>query len=179
MTAHNSTFSGRTAMRFEDATPLRGEFTLSIRKNGVEVEHYADHNMIMSSARDALARLLGGDGSGKTITHIGVGTDGSGPDPADTGLTSAFTKKLSGHRLPVHGAGELFLHHRQGRGQRQENPRVRAAVQRWNAVCPQDARRYREGRRHRDCRHLDHHLLGRRYGGNQGRKFLAGGNLSH
>ena len=83
-------------MRFEDATPLRGEFTLSIRKNGVEVEHYADHNMIMSSARDALARLLGGDGSGKTITHIGVGTDGSGPDPADTGLTSAFTKKLSG-----------------------------------------------------------------------------------
>lgn len=90
-------------MRFEDATPLRGEFTLSIRKNGVEVEHYADHNMIMSSARDALARLIGGDGSGKTITHIGVGTDGSGPDPADTGLTSAFTKKLSGHSYPSTG----------------------------------------------------------------------------
>ena len=90
-------------MRFEDTTPLRGEFVLSIRRNGVEVESYADRNMIMSSARDALARLLGGDGSGKMITHIGVGTDGNGPEPGDTALTSAYKKRLSGHSYPSTG----------------------------------------------------------------------------
>lgn len=90
-------------MRFEDTTPPRGEFVLSIRRNGVEVESYADRNMIMSSARDALARLLGGDGSGKMITHIGVGTDGNGPEPGDTALTSAYKKRLSGHSYPSTG----------------------------------------------------------------------------
>lgn len=90
-------------MHFEETAQLRGELELSIRKAGIEVERYIDHNMIMNVARDALARLLGGDGTGKTITHIGVGTNGNGPDPADTQLTSAYTKKISGHSYPATG----------------------------------------------------------------------------
>jgi hypothetical protein len=59
--------------------------------------------MIMSSARDALARLVGGDGTGKTVTRVGVGTNGSGPTPEDAGLTSAYLKNLAGHSYPATG----------------------------------------------------------------------------
>ncbi len=73
-------------MRLEDAALMRGSLELSITRAGREIEHYRDDNMIMSSARDALARLIGGDGAGKVVTSIGVGTNGSGPSPNDTGL---------------------------------------------------------------------------------------------
>lgn len=90
-------------MRFDEALPLRGSFEIRVFKAGREVEHYQDHNMIMTVARDALARLLGGDGNGKTVTKIGVGTNGEGPDPADTTLTNAYTKNVSGHSYPAPG----------------------------------------------------------------------------
>ena len=90
-------------MKLHDDAALRGCFEIRILKAGKEIEHYCDPNMIMSSARDALARLIGGDGSGKTVTRIGVGTNGNGPSPADTGLTSAYTKAVSGRNYPATG----------------------------------------------------------------------------
>ena len=76
-------------MNFKDDARLRGVFEIRVIKAGRELEHYRDDNMIMSSARDALARLIGGAGSGKTVTKIGVGTNGNGPTPNDKGLTGA------------------------------------------------------------------------------------------
>lgn len=90
-------------MKFEETLPLRGTLELRILRGEREIERYEDNNMIMTVARDALARLLGGDGSGKTITRIGVGINGDGPDPADTALTSAYTKNVSGHNYPAPG----------------------------------------------------------------------------
>lgn len=90
-------------MNFEEALSLRGEFELRIFRAGVPVEDYRDHNMIMAVARNALARLLGGDGKGKTITTIGVGIGGNGPDPSDTALTSPYTKNVTGHSYPEDG----------------------------------------------------------------------------
>ena len=121
-------------MNFKDEARLHGIFDIRVIKAGREIEHYRDENMIMSSARDALARLIGGAGSGKTVTKIGVGTNGNGPTPDDN---------LSGH------GGSLFrLHHRRRRSQRQEHPGVRPALFGRDAVRPQDARRHREGGRH-------------------------------
>ena len=90
-------------MNFKDDARLRGVFEIRVIKAGRELEHYRDDNMIMSSARDALARLIGGAGSGKTVTKIGVGTNGNGPTPDDKGLTGAYSKPVSGCTSPATG----------------------------------------------------------------------------
>lgn len=90
-------------MLFEENMPLRGDFELRIFRDGKLEESYRDHNMIMTVARTALASLLGGDGKGKTITSIGVGTDGNGPTPSDTELKNAYIKNISGHSYPAAG----------------------------------------------------------------------------
>ena len=90
-------------MNFQDEARLRGSFEIRVFKAGRELEHYHDDNMIMASARDALARLIGGDGSGKTVTKIGVGTNGNGPTPNDKGLTSAYSKAVAGCTYPATG----------------------------------------------------------------------------
>ena len=90
-------------MNFRDEARLRGIFDIRVIKAGREIEHYRDENMIMSSARDALARLIGGAGSGTTVTKIGVGTNGNGPTPDDKGLTGAYSKPVSGCTYPATG----------------------------------------------------------------------------
>ena len=90
-------------MNFRDEARLHGIFDIRVIKAGREIEHYRDENMIMSSARDALARLIGGAGSGKTVTKIGVGTNGNGPTPDDKGLTGAYSKPVSGCTYPATG----------------------------------------------------------------------------
>lgn len=90
-------------MRFEEIQPLRGVFVLRVWRDGQIVEEHTDPNMIMTAAKDALARLIGGDGAGKTVTKIGFGTNGNGPTPNDTALTSAFVKTVTGHEYPATG----------------------------------------------------------------------------
>lgn len=86
----------------EDAT-IHGDFHLVIKKNGVVIEEYADHNMIMNVAKDAMAHLIGGAGSGKTITRIGFGTSGGGPSPSDLALTDSFSKNMGSVSYPAVG----------------------------------------------------------------------------
>lgn len=90
-------------MKFRDEARLHGIFDIRVIKAGREIEHYRDENMIMASARDALARLIGGNGSGKTVTKIGVGTNGDGPTPDDKGLTGAYSKAVTGCTYPATG----------------------------------------------------------------------------
>jgi hypothetical protein len=91
-------------MKFEEKdVTLRGIFELRIIKNGTVIEQYKDENMIMNVAKDALAKLIGGDGSGKAVTKIGFGTNGSGPTPDDTALTNAHVKSISSRSYPQVG----------------------------------------------------------------------------
>ncbi len=90
-------------MNFRDNARLRGVFEIRVCRRGREIERYRDDNMIMAQARDALARLIGGDGSGKTVTKIGVGTNGDGPTTEDTGLTGTYSKDVSGCTYPDTG----------------------------------------------------------------------------
>ena len=90
-------------MKFEDSASLRGDFEIRVFRKGVEIEHYQDRNMIMASARDALARLIGGDGKGKVITQIGVGINGGEPKPTDTGLAKGYAKNVNGCSYPATG----------------------------------------------------------------------------
>lgn len=90
-------------MKFKDSLAMTGDFEIRVFKNGKEIEHYHERNMIMASARDALARLVGGDGSGKVITQIGVGVNPDGPAPEDEKLTGAYVKNLIGCTYPNTG----------------------------------------------------------------------------
>lgn len=90
-------------MRFDDTISLRGSLAITVLRGRRVIENWRDDNMIMSAARDALAQLIAGDGAGKVITAIGVGSGGDGPTPADTALAEAFTKPLLGHDYPAMG----------------------------------------------------------------------------
>jgi len=90
-------------MKFQDSERLRGIFELNLYRQGVLIEHYREENMIMNNAKDALAKLIAGDGTGKTITKIGFGTNGNGPTPDDTSLTNPFIKQLSSRSYPQTG----------------------------------------------------------------------------
>ena len=90
-------------MNFDDTITLRGSLAITVRRGGVVIDHWRDDNMIMNAARDALARLIAGDGADKVITRIGVGTGGDAPTPDDAALSEAFVKPLTGHVYPALG----------------------------------------------------------------------------
>lgn len=82
---------------------MRGDFRLRIYRNGVLVEEQHDPNMIMNVAKDAMAKLIGGSGTGKTITKIGFGTSSTGPTPTDTALANSYSKAVSAVAYPTTG----------------------------------------------------------------------------
>lgn len=90
-------------MTSTEQVSLRGDFRLRVYRNGVLVEEQHDPNMIMNVAKDAMARLIGGDVAGKSITSIGFGTNGIGPSPDDTALTGAYSKPVADVTYPATG----------------------------------------------------------------------------
>ena len=79
----------------ERVTP-RGMFLLRVYKQGLLIETYEDHNLIVNWTRDAFARLLSGsfDGADLEITHIAVGTNGTPPVGANTDITDPYLKPV-------------------------------------------------------------------------------------
>ena len=92
-------------MNLYDTAALRGYFTLDIRRasDGALIERFEDANLIVNGAKDQLARLAGGNGSGRHITHIGFGVGTGAASPNDTGLTGAFWKPLASVSYPATG----------------------------------------------------------------------------
>lgn len=87
---------------FETEHPrkLRGQVDLHIYKNGVEIEHYIDNNLILNGARTAMAHLAGDADPDKKIVRFAIGTASDGPDFDDTAITDAFVKELDSHEYP-------------------------------------------------------------------------------
>nr|BDD46277.1 hypothetical protein 6 [Pseudomonadaceae bacterium] len=90
-------------MNIAENFTLRGSLIVNVRRSGVLIDSWRDDNMIMMGARDALARLIAGEGAGKVITRIGVGTSAAGPTPDDTALTAPYIKNLQGFEYPAPG----------------------------------------------------------------------------
>jgi hypothetical protein len=76
-------------------------------RRGTLIETYQDRNLIVNGARAALAALIAGEGSGKTVSGIAFGTNAAVPAPDDTGITGAFTKTLDGFVFPAPGRAEF------------------------------------------------------------------------
>jgi len=90
-------------VKLQDTQLLRGELTLVIQRRGHAPETITEHNMIMNVARDALAKLIAGQGTGKTINRIGFGTGSAGPTPDDTALSGAYIKSVGAISFPSAG----------------------------------------------------------------------------
>ena len=82
----------------EKPIKLRGELHFTVKRGGRVIDKYDNHNMIMTAARELMAKILTG-GASESITHIGVGSGTAAETTADTGLTGqilvALTKRSS------------------------------------------------------------------------------------
>lgn len=58
------------------------------------ISECAGDNLVLNAGLLNVERLLGGHANGKKISSIGVGTNGTAADPADTTLTGAVLKIL-------------------------------------------------------------------------------------
>jgi hypothetical protein len=73
---------------------------MTVRKAGEIIEQYEDHNLIVNNAKLLMAHLIAGDTTGKFITNIAFGTNGTTPTPDDTMITNPFSKPVNGVTYP-------------------------------------------------------------------------------
>jgi hypothetical protein len=83
--------------------PLQGILRYTVFRNGIPVEDVEEHNLIVTVGRTQMARLLSGDLTGKQVTKIAFGTNGTAPALSDTIITNAFRKNLLGFTYPAAG----------------------------------------------------------------------------
>jgi hypothetical protein len=93
----NISFSANVA----DEQLMKGIFSIQILDIDEEiVEEYTGENLIVNLGRSALARLLAGEVTERSIDRIGFGTNGVSPSSADTALTASFEKALDSFTYP-------------------------------------------------------------------------------
>lgn len=92
---------------FREQDRLRGCFRIRVYRRGRLVENYEDHNLIVSGAKLAMARLIAGAGTGKNITRIALGTNANLPSPSDTAIASPFAKNIDGILHPQNNQVEF------------------------------------------------------------------------
>jgi hypothetical protein len=90
-------------MHLSDTQPLAGEFRLAIYRAGQLVEEFVEPNLIVNGAKNQLARLVGGAGTGRHITHIGFGIGTTAAAPTNTGLSGAYWKPVTSVSYPATG----------------------------------------------------------------------------
>lgn len=67
---------------------------------GELVEHTIEHNLVVDAYKVIAQHLIGGDVTGKSITQIAFGTNGTAPAGGNTAITGAYTKGLDSHSYP-------------------------------------------------------------------------------
>lgn len=90
-------------MNFTDDQPMRGIFLVEVRRNGVLIEVVEETNLIVSGAKNQLARLVGGNGTNRHINRIGFGTGTAAAAPTNTALTAAYVKNVTSVEYPATG----------------------------------------------------------------------------
>ena len=90
-------------MIINDQITLRGQLSITLHRAGQQPQTITEHNMIMTAAKSALARLIAGQGSGKNINRIAFGTNGVSPTPNDQAISEAYTKAVSAITFPTEG----------------------------------------------------------------------------
>lgn len=65
------------------------------------------YNLVVGGGRDAIAKLIGGDGTDKQITKFAVGTGSTAPVDGDVALTDEFVKAINNVTYPVNGTAQV------------------------------------------------------------------------
>jgi hypothetical protein len=94
-------------VKFKDSAPTRGDFRMRVYWRGRLIEDYAEHNLIVNSARLAMAKLIAGAGTGKNINRIAFGTNAATPVLGDTAITSPYIKAVSSISYPANNKVEF------------------------------------------------------------------------
>lgn len=81
----------------------RGVLRVTLLRDGRVIEDIARPNLIVGGAALIQSLLVGGSGSGKTVTKIGFGTSIAPAAAANTALSSPFVKALDGVSFPADG----------------------------------------------------------------------------
>jgi hypothetical protein len=97
----------KSPVRFNDRQEIWGILKYKVyRHQGEErelIDEFEDHNLIVNGARDQMARLIAGNFTNRSVTKISFGTSGTEPAVADTAITNAFTKDVTGYAYPAMG----------------------------------------------------------------------------
>lgn len=70
-------------------------------KTGKVIEQSEAHNLVVNLGKKNVARLIGGDATGKAVTKISVGEGTANPAVGDTALTNPFTKTVDAVTFPT------------------------------------------------------------------------------
>lgn len=79
----------------------RGFLDYVVWRRGQIIECVREENLVVDTSKLMLSRLLGGDVTNRSVTQIGVGTNGTAPVGGNTALTSQFAKAIDGHSYPT------------------------------------------------------------------------------
>jgi len=75
----------------EEKQAANGTLRLELKRNGVVFQVITEKNLVVNGGKSALARLLGGDVTGRSIDRVAVGTNGTAAALTDTAITGAVT----------------------------------------------------------------------------------------
>jgi hypothetical protein len=86
-------------LNYRSARP-KGIFDMKVLRSDIVIEEYQEHNLVVNGAFLQIVRLIGNDVSGRSITKIGFGTNGTDPVVTDTTLTNQYVRQVSSYIFP-------------------------------------------------------------------------------
>ncbi|MBO9674407.1 MAG: hypothetical protein J7577_13245 [Sphingobacteriaceae bacterium] len=80
----------------------KGCFSLAVIDvaSGKIIDDYQENNLVVTLGHTNIARLLGGDTTGKKITKLQLGTNGTAPALTDVAITAPFETTITGVTYP-------------------------------------------------------------------------------
>lgn len=80
-----------TTDKFSEGLNPTGYVTVSVVRDGVEIYHYEDHNLITNAGKDFIATELGGTGTTASAQYIALSSNSTAPAAGDTTLTGEIS----------------------------------------------------------------------------------------
>lgn len=94
-------------MKAQDKLQPKGFLQYRIYDGNELIYEDGGQNLVVSGGRDAIVRLIGGNGTGKHIVEFGVGEGSTSPVDGDTALTNAFIKAVDNITSPTNGTAQV------------------------------------------------------------------------
>lgn len=94
-------------MKATDTIKVKGVLQYRVWRGADIILEEEGNNLVVGGGREAIAKLIGGDGTGKHIVEFAVGEGSTAPTDADTALTNELTKAIDNVTYPVTGTAQI------------------------------------------------------------------------